>query len=324
MALIYLIISIVILQILLLLLSPNYKNRSPFKWYYKWVFHPLFQDPALYSWKFYLVPIFYVGLYLYLIKGYYGNVRPLIVGNLFFIEDKLLVPICFSAPLLFGYASMFVKPYNSRSGHSKTYPFDELLYFPDISCSTCHVEKPARSKHCSICDCCVLLADHHCVWLNNCVGLGNYHHFYAFLISNTLALFYGFLRLIILIPHTKSRQLLTLTILCGAFASICGIFTYWQFKLVGDGMTTSEKDKWYTIQEFMREKRLMRTIQNKWYIKDDSEALTFYSTNAYDPKKYRFSPDHYSFILSPDGIPNMYDKGSFRANLRDQLEMDYW
>lgn len=48
---------------------------------------------------------------------------------------------------------------------------------PDIRkqrfCLVCQVFKPERTHHCSTCKRCVLVMDHHCPWLNNCVGFKN-------------------------------------------------------------------------------------------------------------------------------------------------------
>ncbi|XP_037069822.1 palmitoyltransferase ZDHHC15B-like isoform X2 [Pollicipes pollicipes] len=48
-------------------------------------------------------------------------------------------------------------------------------------CDKCRLVKPDRSHHCSVCGECVLKMDHHCPWVNNCIGFSNYKFFVLFL-----------------------------------------------------------------------------------------------------------------------------------------------
>ncbi|TYZ59856.1 hypothetical protein PybrP1_005798 [[Pythium] brassicae (nom. inval.)] len=42
-----------------------------------------------------------------------------------------------------------------------------------LFCDECAIYRPARAEHCSTCARCITLHDHHCPWVNNCVGIGN-------------------------------------------------------------------------------------------------------------------------------------------------------
>lgn len=48
-------------------------------------------------------------------------------------------------------------------------------------CRTCGINKPPRTSHCKHCDNCIEGMDHHCPFVNNCIGKNNYRYFITFL-----------------------------------------------------------------------------------------------------------------------------------------------
>ncbi|CAJ1082148.1 palmitoyltransferase ZDHHC23-B [Xyrichtys novacula] len=58
-------------------------------------------------------------------------------------------------------------------------------------CPACKVVRPPRAGHCRICGVCVLRLDHHCVWINSCVGQANHRSFLLTLILFLLTSLYG-------------------------------------------------------------------------------------------------------------------------------------
>lgn len=97
------------------------------------------------------------------------------------------------------------------AGQMHIYPYDGRLFHSGVTCPTCQLLKPARSKHCSeyrcsvpmefdnnnnnnnvplisvcisgVCNRCVQRFDHHCVWVNNCIGAQNTRYFLLYLFS---------------------------------------------------------------------------------------------------------------------------------------------
>ena len=77
----------------------------------------------------------------------------------------------------------------------KFHEINNLHYQLEISrlepfCIICCSNIANNSKHCKKCNKCVNSFDHHCNWLNNCIGKTNYPFFYALLIVLIFDLFF--------------------------------------------------------------------------------------------------------------------------------------
>ena len=71
---------------------------------------------------------------------------------------------------------------------------EAIVYFPAPEasfCDKCQIRRPPRCHHCSVCDRCILQYDHHCIWVNNCIGFNNYRHFFLMLFFLAIACWYG-------------------------------------------------------------------------------------------------------------------------------------
>lgn len=69
----------------------------------------------------------------------------------------------------------------------------DFLYLLEVSdpthlCPDCLTVRTSRSKHCSVCQRCVERFDHHCPWINNCVGANNHNYFFQFVVSMFLVI----------------------------------------------------------------------------------------------------------------------------------------
>ena len=67
---------------------------------------------------------------------------------------------------------------------SKTVNLSELYKNPsDDICAECKIIRPPRARHCYYCKRCTFRYDHHCQWVNNCIGIKNNNMFLLFLLN---------------------------------------------------------------------------------------------------------------------------------------------
>jgi len=116
-------------------------------------------------------------------------------------------------------------------------------------CAKCQKPKPDRCHHCRICERCILKMDHHCPWVNNCVGFANYKPFVLFLgYTMLLGGFVGTTMIPEIIKFDfrklKSDQIQVLIVEVIAAVVFVGMMSFYgaHFRFVFDNVTTIE---WY-------------------------------------------------------------------------------
>ncbi|XP_031479510.1 probable protein S-acyltransferase 17 isoform X1 [Nymphaea colorata] len=132
----------------------------------------------------------------YYVSGFhrYSSLLAVLVGILLFLLTSFSDPGTVKAENVLNYLS--------------SYPYDNIIYV-EKKCATCKISRPARSKHCSICNRCVARFDHHCGWMNNCIGEKNTRYFMAFLLWHFLLCLYGTLILsLILVGQLKEHKVI--------------------------------------------------------------------------------------------------------------------
>ena len=134
----------------------------------------------------FLMVIVYKILLMYLFPLYYNKLT--------LIYTQLVL---FGATVFLHLLSMFKDPGYIKSPRGVGFMEMMKIFDPVLLCADCEVVRTDRSRHCSICNRCVERFDHHCPWINNCVGLNNHGVFVTFLLSMSTLLITTFISLII-------------------------------------------------------------------------------------------------------------------------------
>lgn len=71
------------------------------------------------------------------------------------------------------------------------------------------VRRDKTCKHCRACNKCTPQFDHHCKWLNTCIGGKNYRPFFIFLCNLNFILFFEFgIKVYLFVMYFVNRELL--------------------------------------------------------------------------------------------------------------------
>ncbi|CAG9332719.1 unnamed protein product [Blepharisma stoltei] len=133
-----------------------------------------------------------------------GNVLTVIVTFCYFDS---IYPIIYKNKEIYGYfmtsiglfilfnifynnfKASFTDPGNPKDAY-KSYDKSTASVYSGTFCKLCDYYKPPRAHHCSICKKCVLKMDHHCPWVNNCIGQNNQRFFYLFIFWMIMGTFF--------------------------------------------------------------------------------------------------------------------------------------
>ncbi|GAB2218752.1 hypothetical protein Droror1_Dr00001982 [Drosera rotundifolia] len=277
------------------------------------------------------------GTYYLIVKSSFSYIPSYYLGEIHRYTSLLAVGVGVALFLLTSFLDPGTVKTENVSRYLSAYDYDNIIY-SEKDCSTCRIPKPARSKHCSICDRCVARFDHHCGWMNNCIGERNTRFFMAFLLWHFLLCVYGTIVIGLILagrlkefkviyiltvfygventflglaPHvvqwllgSYNTQILLMVFLAIVALLMAGFFGY-HAKLCLTNTTTNETFKW---QEYINLSRsLSEAKANASTVEGTANGLTHKPPKSKWKSFFRRSP---STVLEVETQRNIYDKGA--------------
>jgi len=146
------------------------------------------------------------------------------------------------------------------SRNSSKVMIDELLeqhkFDEQNFCVACMARRPLRSKHCKMCKRCTAKHDHHCPWVDNCIGINNHRHFVLYVITMAVGIIifdWLVLQYLDIIPHPED---VTCTLLN---EKLCGVLNSDPFTIVLT-IWTSLQLVWVTMLLIVQLVQIMRGL----------------------------------------------------------------
>ncbi|KAI9248740.1 DHHC palmitoyltransferase-domain-containing protein [Sporodiniella umbellata] len=163
-------------------------------------------------------------------KGYFaqGFFYLVVFQPLFFLCMWSYWAVCRTSP---GYTAELYKQKGRVEEEGRLLDTSELRYSITVKrdgakrfCQKCKLEKFDRTHHCRQCGKCVLKMDHHCPWVNNCVGFHNYKAFYLFLVYASLYCLWIFITCLPPTIRIVNENILELDVNLVLMVFVSGIF----------------------------------------------------------------------------------------------------